>query len=66
MLEVKQLEGQAQRILTRLGNEAYLAFVERDQAAIDRDTPEIKAILTELFGVKDAIEKKEADLKNRK
>jgi hypothetical protein len=66
MLEIKQLENQAQKILTRMGNEAYTAFVERDQAAIERDAPEFKAILAELAGVKDAIEKKDAELKNRK
>ena len=66
MLEIKQLEGQAQKLLCRLGNECYRAFVERDQTSIDRDTPELKAILEELATVKEAIEKKEADLKSRK
>jgi hypothetical protein len=66
MLEIKQLESQAQKILTRMGNEAYIAFVERDQAAIEREAPEFKSILEQLAGVKDAIEKKEIELKNRK
>jgi hypothetical protein len=66
MLEIKQLESHAQKILTRMGNEAYIAFVERDQATIERETPEFKAILEELAGVKDSIEKKETELKNRK
>jgi hypothetical protein len=66
MLEIKQLESQAQKILTRMGNEAYIAFVERDQAAIERDAPEFKVILEQLAGVKDGIEKKEIELRNRK
>jgi hypothetical protein len=66
MLEIKQLEGQAQKLLTRLGNEAYIAFTEHDQNSISRDTVEIRTILDELAVLKDAIEKKETDLKNRK
>ena len=66
MLEIKQLESQAQKLLTRMGNEAYIAFVERDQPGIDRDTPVFRAILGELAAVKEAIERKETDLKNRK
>jgi hypothetical protein len=66
MLEIKQLESQAQKILTRMGNEAYIAFVERDQATIEREVPEFKSILEQLAVVKDAIEKKEIELKNRK
>ncbi|MDR0442246.1 MAG: hypothetical protein LBH44_02430 [Treponema sp.] len=66
MLEIKQLDGQAQKLLGRMGNEAYVAFVERDQSSIDRDTPEIKAILQELAIIRETIEKKEIELKNRK
>ena len=66
MLEIKQLEGQAQKLLTRLGNECYRAFAEHDQAAIDRDAPEFKAVLQEITAVKEAIEKKDTELKNRK
>ena len=66
MLEIKQLEGQAQKLFSRLGNEAYRAFVERDQPTIERETPEFKAILTEIAAVRDLIEKKDAELKNRR
>ena len=66
MLEIKQLEGQAQKLLTRMGNEAYIAFVERSQASIDRDTGVIKTLLEELAAVREAIERKEAELKLRK
>jgi hypothetical protein len=65
MLEIKQLEGQAQKVLSRLGNETYRAFAERDQASIGRDAPEFKDILAELATIRDAIERKETELKNR-
>ena len=66
MLDKKQLENQAQKLLTRLGNEVFIAFSERNQSSIDRDATEIKTIMDELTSIKDAIEKKEADLKSRK
>jgi hypothetical protein len=66
MLEVKQLENQAEKLISRLGNEAYIAFTERDKNTVERDTVEIKTILEEIAVVKDAIEKKEIELKNRK
>jgi HJR/Mrr/RecB family endonuclease len=63
MLEIKQLEGQAKRLISRLGNEAYRAFVEQDQPAIDRDSNEIKTILSQIASVKETIERKEAEIK---
>ena len=65
MLEIKQLENQAQKILARLGTETYLAFAERDQTTIDRETVEFKTIINELSLLKDLLEKKETELKNR-
>ena len=65
-IEIRQLEGQAQKALSRMGNEVYSAFAERDKTSIDRDEPEFKAILEELAKIKEAIEKKEAELKSRK
>ena len=66
LLEIKQLEGQAQKALTRLGNETYRLFAERGDTSINRDEPEFKSILEELAVIKEAIDKKELDLKNRK
>ena len=66
MLEIKQLEGQAQKLLTRMGNEAYFAFTEGDQTTIDREDLIFKTILEELAIIKEAIERKEAELKDRK
>ena len=66
MWDIKQLENQAQKSLTRLGNEAFMAFTDRGQQTIDRDTTEFSTILNELAGIKEQIEKKENELKNRK
>ena len=65
MWDIKQLENQAQKLLIRLGNETYIAFTEKDQPTADRETEEFKTILNELAIIKDQIEKKELELKNR-
>ena len=66
MIEIKQLEAQAQKLLTRLGNEAYIAFTERDKDTLERENSEVKNILGQLATIKDSIEKREDDLKSRK
>ena len=66
MLEIKQLEVKAQKHLTSLGNEIYRAFAERNQESVERSTPEVQTILAELAKVRDAIDLKETDLRNRR
>ena len=66
MVEIKQLESQAGKLFSRLGNEAYRTFVERNEDVLNRSAPEIDAILWEIGSVKESIEKKEAELKLRK
>jgi len=65
MWDIKQLENKAQKQIARLGNEAYITFTDKDQAVLARETAEIKVILDELANIKDQIEKKEFELKNR-
>jgi hypothetical protein len=65
MVDIKQLEMKAQKLLVRLGNETYVAFAERNQENIGRDAPEIAAILAELAKLREAIDQKEAELHNR-
>ncbi|MCL2720435.1 MAG: hypothetical protein FWD47_03745 [Treponema sp.] len=65
MWDIKQLENKAQKFLTRLGNEAYKTFTENDKPVIERDSIEIKALLDDLAIIKEQIEKKEQELKNR-
>jgi capsule polysaccharide export protein KpsE/RkpR len=66
MLEVKQLEGQASKLVGRLGTEAYRAFVEKGVKSISVDTPAVKTILAELASVRELIEKREKELAARK
>jgi len=65
MWDIKQLENQAQKLISRMGNEAYIAFTEHNQASIEREAVEFRTILDELAVIKEQIEKKEYELKNR-
>jgi len=66
MLEIKQLEGQAQKLIARMGNDAYIAFTEKDQSVIEREQAEFKNTLRDIAMYRDAIEKKERELRERK
>jgi len=66
MWDIKQLENQAQKLLTKLGNITYIAFTERNESTLERENVEIRTILDELSIIRDTIEKKETELKNRK
>ena len=65
MWDIKQLESQAQKLIIRLGSEAYAAFTERNQETVDRNAVEFRTILSEITNIKDQIEKKEFELKNK-
>jgi len=65
MWDIKQLENQAQKCLIKLGNEVYMAFTDREQETIDRGAIEFRSILEELAIIKEQIEKKDYELKNR-
>jgi hypothetical protein len=65
MLEIRQLEGRAQKLITRLGSETYALFAEKGASQVNADEPAIAAILLELAGIRESIEKREADLKSR-
>jgi hypothetical protein len=66
MLEIKQLEGQAQKLIGRLGNETYKAFAEKNQKTLKKDAPEIETILADIARVREAIEQKETELRNKR
>jgi hypothetical protein len=66
MLEIKQLEGQAQRLINRLGSEAYQVFVEQNKKAISAEDTPFTGILTELALVRENIEKKDTELQDKK
>jgi hypothetical protein len=66
MLEIRQLEGQAQKLIGRLGTEAYQAFTERSELTLSAESDSVKSILVEIAAVRKSIEAKEAELKSRK
>ena len=66
MLEVRRLEAQAQRLISRLGSAAYQAFAERGLDSVSKDMPEIRVILAELAEARAAIERKEAAARGRR
>jgi hypothetical protein len=66
MVEIKRLEGQAERLLSRLGNEAYKAFAERNQDNLNKDELEIASLLNDLGKIRESIEQKEAELRNKR
>jgi hypothetical protein len=66
MVEIRQLESQAQKLIGRLGTEAYQAFTERGEQTLSAESATIRAILSEIAAARDSIEKKEAELEKRK
>jgi hypothetical protein len=66
MLEIKQLESQARRLIARLGSEVYTAFAERGETSVSSGDPAIRSILADIAGLKSGIEKREEDLQNRR
>jgi len=66
MVEIKQLEGQAEKLLSRLGTEAYRLFAEEKMETLPGDTPSIKTLLADISQVKDTIEAKERELRELK
>ena len=66
MLEIRQLETQAQKLIGRLGTEAYQTFTERGEQTLSAESTPVKAILAEISTVRESIEGKETELKQRK
>jgi hypothetical protein len=65
MLDIRQLEGRAQKLIARLGSEVYTLFAEKGASQINADDPVIGDILSDLAGIRESVEKREAELKNR-
>ena len=66
VIEIKKLESQAQKLLGRLGTEAYQAFTERGEQTLSAETDPVKTILSDIAAARESIEKKEAELQSRK
>ena len=66
MLEIKQLESHAQKLIGRLGAVAYQTFSEQEEDTLSAENTQVKSILSEIAAAKESIERKEAELKLRK
>ena len=66
MLEIRQLESQAQKLIGRLGAEAYRTFMEQGEKTLAADSTPVKTLLSEIAKAREAIESKESELKLRK
>ena len=66
MLEIRQLEGQAQKLINRLGSETYRILVEQGETSVSYDAAPVKALLTELALIRESIEKKDEELQSKK
>ena len=66
LVEIRQLENQAQKLIGRLGAEAYQSFTERGEQTISAESAPIKALLADIAAARESIEKKEAELESRK
>jgi hypothetical protein len=66
MVEIRQLEGKAQKLLERLGSEVYTAFSERGAETVSASDAGIKPLLEELASIRESMEKREAELQSRK
>jgi len=65
-VEIKQLESQAQKLMSRLGAEVYHAFTEQGEETLTRESAAVKTLLAEISKVRDTIEQKEGEVKVRK
>lgn len=65
-LEIKQLEGQGRKLLERLGNEVYRVLAEEAAESVRPSDPAVSDILAELGALKASIDKREAELENRR
>ena len=66
MVEIKQLEGQAQKLISRLGAETYQTLIEKGEPSLSADSDQIKTLLSEIAAIRESIEGKEAELALRK
>jgi hypothetical protein len=66
MVEIKRLDGQAEKLVSRLGNETYKAFAERNQDSLNKNELEVASLLNDLGKIRESIEQKETELRNKR
>jgi hypothetical protein len=66
ILEIKKLKGQIEKQIDLLGNIVYQAFIKQGVESIHAQDPDIRKILDEITFIQEDIEKKEANLQEKK
>lgn len=64
--EIMQLEGQAQKLIGRLGSEVYKRLAEQAAPSVSAEDPAVQALLSDISGVRESIEKRESELRSRR
>lgn len=62
-LEVMQLQGQAQKLIEKLGTEVYETLVSREQKTISKESPVLRDLLREIAEIKESIAKREEEMR---
>lgn len=57
-LEIRQLEGRAEKLMARLGTEVYRLFSEEERKTVSHSTEGVKEILQELDSIKAILDNK--------
>ncbi|MDR2534455.1 MAG: hypothetical protein LBD29_00305 [Treponema sp.] len=66
MLEIKKLKGDIEKQIDTLGKEVYQAFIVQQLESVSADDPGIRKILDEITAAQVNIDKKEAELQEKK
>jgi hypothetical protein len=62
-IEILQLQSHAEKLIAKLGNEVYMALVDKDQTSVGRDAAPFAGILKEIEELREKIEKKEKEFR---
>jgi uncharacterized protein YlzI (FlbEa/FlbD family) len=60
-VEIMQLEGQAAKLIAKLGSEAFTTLSSGKQAVVSRETPSINEMVEKIEGLRAEIELKEKE-----
>jgi uncharacterized small protein (DUF1192 family) len=66
MLDMKLLENQAQKLISKLGAEVYQEFAEKGEPAVSAQLPAVQELLSQIAALRETIERKDAELRLRK
>jgi hypothetical protein len=62
-LEIMQLQGNAEKLFAKLGNEVYKLYTDESMESVPSSTPSVRSLIAQIDEVRDQIDKKEAALR---